>query len=853
MITKKNNEDTLAKFFNIDSPEIKNFTVTNEGIVPDEKHTPIWPKLVESEPVETEEMSRKWKEIQAFYRGDGAVLDGKEKKGLTPVILSSFQEHDYVSKDFPFWINGNPSDEVASKCISLDDVLRDTVDRFCSEERKAKILKQNLVRIVGHCSKKIQALDESVAALPIVMEAIDELKSKIEVNGDDAKQFEEDIALLKSNFPENGYLIPFSEKTIYEIFNRILNNEVALKSTDLLNTTKKLVGKLNDLLAVEREKETGEKLSKNLKSSIGFADSLINIDKMSSVNPESGSELMTQVRAERIKNAITILEKGDLFFEKKATILAHKELYSSKKTNLNDVFSTSEYIEFTDKNGCEEAVTQFNTSILAYEKFISSIRIAQLEVEGKYIESIHDAYFSGFEWRMFTDEEMACFPPVILITELSTLKSDELTSFSKLMSQNIPIKIISLKRDSLENYKKNGVSSDATHFVFRQELAAIAIAHRNTYVLQSSTISPEYLFQGLSEGLRNFSPALFNILCPSNVNYSSPYMWGSAAVESRDFPQFKYNGNLSSQWGSRFDVSNNPQTETNWPLHSTKIITSEDEEEVWELPFTIADYTFINTSYSAHYLYIDSKYWNDKLIPLADYLSLDQKDVPSKVPFIWVVDEQSELQKMAVSISIVLACKERLDFWDYLQENAGIHNYHVDEAIERERNHFKSVSEEEIAKVRNELNEEIERVREKTTEEAMEKLTSFLLDMDNLPLTSAKVSNSEVVVEEKEEADLIESTLEEEIKEEKEEAVIEEPWIETPSCTTCNECTDINDRMFSYNADKMAYVADPKAGTFKELVDAAVLCPVHIIHPGKPLNANEPNLEELIKIAEEYN
>ena len=83
-------------------------------------------------------------------------------------------------------------------------------------------------------------------------------------------------------------------------------------------------------------------------------------------------------------------------------------------------------------------------------------------------------------------------------------------------------------------------------------------------------------------------------------------------------------------------------------------------------------------------------------------------------------------------------------------------------------------------------------------------------------------------------------------------ALSDEPWIETPRCSTCNECTAINDRMFAYNENKQAYIKDPDAGTFRELVEAAEACQVAIIHPGKPRNPNEPGLEELIERAQAF-
>ena len=48
--------------------------------------------------------------------------------------------------------------------------------------------------------------------------------------------------------------------------------------------------------------------------------------------------------------------------------------------------------------------------------------------------------------------------------------------------------------------------------------------------------------------------------------------------------------------------------------------------------------------------------------------------------------------------------------------------------------------------------------------------------------------------------------------------------------------TQLNSKMFAYNENKQAYIADPDAGTFRQLVEAAEGCQVSIIHPGKPRN-----------------
>jgi pyruvate-ferredoxin/flavodoxin oxidoreductase len=84
------------------------------------------------------------------------------------------------------------------------------------------------------------------------------------------------------------------------------------------------------------------------------------------------------------------------------------------------------------------------------------------------------------------------------------------------------------------------------------------------------------------------------------------------------------------------------------------------------------------------------------------------------------------------------------------------------------------------------------------------------------------------------------------------EGLAMEPWIETARCTSCNECTNLNGRMFAYDENKQAYVKDPKAGTFAQLVRAAEKCPAGIIHPGDPVNPKEKDLAKWVGRAKPF-
>jgi ferredoxin len=79
-----------------------------------------------------------------------------------------------------------------------------------------------------------------------------------------------------------------------------------------------------------------------------------------------------------------------------------------------------------------------------------------------------------------------------------------------------------------------------------------------------------------------------------------------------------------------------------------------------------------------------------------------------------------------------------------------------------------------------------------------------------------------------------------------------ESYVESARCTSCNECTNLNKKLFAYDGNKQAYIKDPKAGTFAQLVQAAEKCPVGAIHPGTPLNPKEKDLAKWIERAKPF-
>jgi pyruvate-ferredoxin/flavodoxin oxidoreductase len=79
------------------------------------------------------------------------------------------------------------------------------------------------------------------------------------------------------------------------------------------------------------------------------------------------------------------------------------------------------------------------------------------------------------------------------------------------------------------------------------------------------------------------------------------------------------------------------------------------------------------------------------------------------------------------------------------------------------------------------------------------------------------------------------------------------PWLDTQECTACDECTNLNPAIFAYNDDKKAYIKDPLAGPYKDLVKAAEKCTAQVIHPGLPADPTEPDIDKWIARGAKYN
>jgi ferredoxin len=301
-------------------------------------------------------------------------------------------------------------------------------------------------------------------------------------------------------------------------------------------------------------------------------------------------------------------------------------------------------------------------------------------------------------------------------------------------------------------------------------------------------------------------------------------------------------------------IAGNPQVEHVWPADEFRYGTDGGKERSVELQFTPADFVYNDVRFEEHFWHVDAAKWHEKMTPLHDYLAMSPGEIEDRVPYIATVDADGHVARVAVTHHVVDMVRRIAALWRTTQEWGGVDNSFARILVEEEKARLEEEKQREIAEIEKKYAANLDRDLGDLTQEIVQRIAARLLAEGGEVPTSLSMPSAPVKAAATE-APAQEAPAEEVPVEEEEDDIVvtEDPYIDTPLCTSCNECTKINGLMFKYDDNKQAYIADPDAGTFRELVMAAEKCPVKIIHPGKPRDPSESGLDDLVKRAEPFN
>jgi ferredoxin/uncharacterized protein YbjQ (UPF0145 family) len=446
-----------------------------------------------------------------------------------------------------------------------------------------------------------------------------------------------------------------------------------------------------------------------------------------------------------------------------------------------------------------------------------AIAVAELEIDGLYSESKHGALFEQFGANGLDPQELARFPDYLVCVNAETLPAVEQAQLMEILSSGLPIKVL-LQIDDILEQSPNG-EGNLTSGMRSRQIANMAIGLNEVYVLQSASSNLFRFRERMLRGLTYRGPALFSVFSGASAKASDlpPYLMAAAAMESRAFPAFTYDPSAGPNWASRFYLEANSQVDLDWPIQGFAYEDEQHQRVSEDLAFTLVDFVASDRRYASHLARVPREKWNGSMIPVDESLTRERKGLPDKVPSLLMVDANNVLQKVIVDERLIREARRCREMWHSLQELGGVHNSHAEKLLARER-----------------------KIWEERMQQEAEAQSANALAVPTAPSAAVTAAAASATAAPAASA------------QQEPERSPDEAYIETARCSTCNECTTINSKMFAYDGNKQAYIADVNAGTYAQLVEAAESCQVSIIHPGKPRNPKEPGLEELLKRAEPF-
>ncbi|MBJ6610678.1 MAG: 2-oxoacid:acceptor oxidoreductase family protein [Candidatus Thiothrix moscowensis] len=461
-----------------------------------------------------------------------------------------------------------------------------------------------------------------------------------------------------------------------------------------------------------------------------------------------------------------------------------------------------------------------------------AIRKAELIIADKYDPAEHDSFLTYFNWKGFSDEEWRLCPPVVAVGGDGAMYDIGFQNLSRALMSGMPIKVLVL---DTQVYSNTGGQACTSGFIgqvsdmapygkawkgkteIRKEMSLIGMAHRTSFVLQSSISNMTHMIEGFIDGLNSRRPALFNIYAVCQPEHGvaddAAEQQSKLAVESRAYPLFRFDPDAGETLKDCSSIEGNPSIDTDWPTYTLEYTDEKGKTASMKVPMTFADFALTEGRFRKSFRKAPPETWNDNMVQLHDFIELDEDERDGKFPYIWAVDGKNRLMRVLVAQEIVLSTEERRGFWHQLKSLTG-----VDQVVD------------------------LDAIKLQAKAEVAQQLTATLMGMaagsvpagllasgGNGALSPAGTGTAAANA-----------------------GSFEPVWVETPECTACDECININPAIFAYNDQKKAIVINPQGGPFKDIVKAAEKCTAGCLHPGTPHNPNEAGLDKLVARAAKY-
>ncbi len=749
-------------------------------------------------------MSVELQELLSFHRtGKNRALKDKKEPALKlrPALFADYSQLSKLRYDYPLVLldESRNGDHVISLMDLINEVLRLVVPPGTQGTR----VRQQVLALELKIRELLRTVPPSKlgelwrrAEKDLLAHQSDEVAQQLQESWDTA------WAALRVD----GLVVDCDSELPEQFVRHFWRCEEALRTKRGSAKIDRLILKLGDILTVDELKSESSRTPRKLRDSLGsrYQDAF-DFDIMAELlNSAAAPVRLPAQRKKRIKAALATL-KSQHFFKHSDT----------------DASAGQYGFQYRSVSAAMAAWYERLPDLVALN---NAIAVAELEIDNRYCETRHDLYLGRLGAHALSPADLAFFPSYLVSLSERDLDSGEQAILMDALSSDLPLKILLRVNDILGS--PSPVDAQLHNGVRGQQFAAMTVGLNDAFVVQGSSSNLYHEQAAVERGINFGGPALFSIYAGScNMPADLPvYLSTAAAIESRAFPAYSYDPSAAGGLACRYDIEANPQLEAQWVAHEF-IYEDEALQRVTEtLAFTMLDFATLDVRYADYFADVPKDSWHENMRPAVEYLELAEQERQELVPYVVMIDDKNCLHRLVVDDMLIRVAARCAQNWDTLREFGGINNSYAQAAAERVSQHMAAEK-----------------------EQALEDLRAQLASRPGVA-TSGSAPAALAREPEQDVASVAVETIEPEL----EDADPEGAYIETPRCTTCDECTARNARMFAYDENKQAYIADLTAGTYRDLVEAAENCQVAIIHPGKPLDPKEAGLEDLLARAADF-
>jgi hypothetical protein len=736
-------------------------------------------------------MDRNLQAQMAFHltgRSPVPPLEAIGEPGLRPALLARYRDLARLRYDFPLVLIEPTAGGPFAR--SLTDIVNQLVRDIAPAGPAGEALRKHLLRVERDIRRAVA--EGAAGRLSELWEQAVARLAETEEPG-----LGQVLAHAGQAACVDGELVDCDEAMPERLFThawRVVQREQLGRVRETIDT---LIVRLNDILRADFVGSEAGRRPDALRASVGTRQQgLFDFDAMARLLARGApASSLSGARRERIERTLALLRSQRFFPAATATP------------------DDAECYEFRF-DSCREVQRAFAERLPRMAELVAAMAIAELESDGRYDAAQHDSYFAAFDARSLAPRDLEIFPVYLVRLRSHGTGAATDSQLMTLLASRLPAKVLVESNDILEELS---IGQEPFALGVRSsQLASLAVGLNDTFVLQSAGANLLPLQERIRKGLTGAAPALFSIYAPTSDHPGTlpRYLASAAAMQSRVFPAFSYDPSAGPDLASRFSLEHNPQPDRDWPVTPFEYADASLQRVSEELAFTLADFLVADPRYAHHFARVPHAGWHDAMVPAADWLARPAGADDDQLPFLLAVDGNDELQRLLADDTLMQAARRCLENWHRLQELGSANSSHAARLLARERAGW-----EEQKRL------EIEALAGGPAPPAAEPVAET---------TAASVAAAAPAPEEAPARSP------------------DEAWIETLRCSSCNECTDINDQMFAYDDNQQAYIRDLTAGTYRQLVEAAESCQLCIIHPGKPINPSEPGLEELLERARAF-